>query len=74
MTREQYDDLIAQARSLNLGPCAERWAWNRATTLGLHPELSDIPAPRMSDDQQRQSRHDWHNGTQISRSWLSRRA
>lgn len=72
MTREQYDELIAQARSLNI-PCPERWAWNRAAILGLHPELSGISCPPQTDAERRQSEKDWHDDLTITRDWLARK-
>ena len=74
MTREKYDELIAQARSLNIPDDPERWAWNRAASLGLHPELSGIPAPPQGAAECRQAASDWHDDAHISRDWLSRRA
>lgn len=73
MTREQYDALIAEAHRLNLGHCAERWAWNQAHSRGLHPELSGIPAPPRSAAEKRQGASDWHDDRHINRNWLGRR-
>jgi hypothetical protein len=59
MTQEQYDELTAEAIRLQV-PCnPRRWAWNRAMTLGLHPELSGIEPPPVDQIQQRQARRDW---------------
>jgi len=49
MTREEYDALVAEARTKNFS-YPERWAWNQAVQRGWHPELSGIPQP------------DWDNG------------
>jgi hypothetical protein len=71
MTQDQFDALIAEAISLNI-PCdPARWAWNRAHALGLHPELSGIPAPPPGPSA---SRNDWHDDLMITRDWLSRKA
>ncbi len=74
MTQEQYDELIAQAKSLKIPGDGRRWAWNRAATLGLHPEQSGILEPPMDEKQRRQAASDWHDDLTISRDWLSRRA
>ena len=73
MTQEQYDALIAQAKALKIPGDGKRWAWNRAAITGLHPELSGIPEPPMSDEQRRQAATHWHDDLTISRDWLARR-
>ena len=64
MTQQQYDDLTYAAIRLKV-PCnPRRWAWNRAMSLGLHPELSGVVAPPVDQAQQRQAIPTVHlNGT-----------
>jgi hypothetical protein len=73
MTQTQYDELIAQAQTMGFAN-PRRWAWNRAASLGMHPELSGIAEPPRSMAERRQSSQDWHDDRTISRRWLSRRA